>query len=136
MQNKYIGAIFNEHKCEFMIVFPNNNVTFTLDLRAENNEYTSEIISTLEKIREGITQLAASISANESFEIRDLADIESLQYFQKTEWTSGTVLVSLKTSSEMGRITIIIPNTLDLLEEINQVANCLQKTEKILFIPC
>jgi hypothetical protein len=126
MENKYIKANLNDAGNQLVVLFPTNRVSISIDLKVENEEDLTEMRSSLEKVRNGLAQFIANMSSNESVELFDMGDIAKLKFVQKTEWTSGSVSISLTTASDHGAVTITLPNSSDLLEEIVQVSTLLK----------
>ena len=76
-------------------------------------------------MKSGIAQLIESMSHNESITLHDVGEIEEIVFVNKTEWTNGSLSVVLPISSGHGTVAVLLPNSPDLLDQINSVAETL-----------
>ena len=122
--NKHIESVFDEQTESLIITFPTNRVVVRINLKTEAEEL-SEAKESFEKMKSGIAQLIESMSHNESITLHDVGEIEEIVFVNKTEWTNGSLSVVLPISSGHGTVAVLLPNSPDLLDQINSVAETL-----------
>ena len=122
--NKHIESVFDEQTESLIITFPTNRVVVRINLKTEAEEL-SEAKESFEKMKSSIAQLIESMSHNESITLHDVGEIEEIVFVNKTEWTNGSLSVVLPISSGHGTVAVLLPNSPDLLDQINSVAETL-----------